>query len=161
MTVHVGYSILGVGVLVRESLALFTALKLAGAAYLVFLGLRMLLAREDTVAEEAAGGAGVSSWAMLRSGFLTNALNPKTCLFVVSLFMQVIDPHTALPAQLGYGPSSRSPTWHGSAWSPAFSRARRCAAGSCVSAGASTSFSAPCWSVSASCWGEKPMSMDH
>lgn len=67
------------------------------------LGLRMLLAREDSVAEEAAGGAGVSSWAMLRSGFLTNALNPKTCLFVVSLFMQVIDPHTALPAQLGYG----------------------------------------------------------
>lgn len=102
VTVHVGYSILGVGVLVRESLALFTALKLAGAAYLVFLGLRMLLAREDSVAEEA-GGAGVSSWAMLRSGFLTNALNPKTCLFVVSLFMQVIDPHTALPAQLGYG----------------------------------------------------------
>ncbi len=45
VTVHVGYSILGVGVLVRESLALFTALKLAGAAYLVFLGLRMLLAR--------------------------------------------------------------------------------------------------------------------
>ena len=89
VTVHVGYSILGVGVLVRESLALFTALKLAGAAYLV--------------AEEAADGAGVSSWAMLRSGFLTNALNPKTCLFVVSLFMQVIDPHTALPAQLGYG----------------------------------------------------------
>ena len=76
VTVHVGYSILGVGVLVRESLALFTALKLAGAAYLVFLGLRMLLAREDTVAE-AAGGAGVSSWAMLRSGFLTNALNPN------------------------------------------------------------------------------------
>lgn len=35
VTVHVGYSILGVGVLVRESLALFTALKLAGAAYLV------------------------------------------------------------------------------------------------------------------------------
>ncbi|WP_166800768.1 LysE family transporter, partial [Pseudomonas aeruginosa] len=32
VTVHVGYSILGVGVLVRESLALFTALKLAGAA---------------------------------------------------------------------------------------------------------------------------------
>ena len=46
VTVHVGYSILGVGVLVRESLALFTALKLAGAAYLVFLGLRMLLARD-------------------------------------------------------------------------------------------------------------------
>ena len=88
VTVHVGYSILGVGVLVRESLALFTALKLAGAAYLVFLGLRMLLAREDSVAEEAAGGAGVSSWAMLRSGFLTNALNPKPCLFVVILFIQ-------------------------------------------------------------------------
>ncbi|MFG8563593.1 LysE family transporter [Pseudomonas paraeruginosa] len=103
VTVHVGYSILGVGMLVRESLALFTALKLAGAAYLVFLGLRMLLAREVAVADEVASGAGVSSWAMLRGGFLTNALNPKTCLFVVSLFMQVIDPHSVLPAQLGYG----------------------------------------------------------
>lgn len=155
VTVHVGYSILGVGVLVRESLALFTALKLAGAAYLVFLGLRMLLAREDSVAEEAAGGAGVSSWAMLRSGFLTNALNPKTCLFVVSLFMQVIDPHTALPAQLGYGAfiALAHVAWFGLV--ACFLRARRCAAGSCVSAGASTSSSAPCWLVSASCWGRK------
>lgn len=155
VTVHVGYSILGVGVLVRESLALFTALKLAGAAYLVFLGLRMLLAREDSVAEEAAGGAGVSSWAMLRSGFLTNALNPKTCLFVVSLFMQVIDPHTALPAQLGYGAfiALAHVAWFGLV--ACFLSTRRCAAGSCVSAGASTSSSAPCWLVSASCWGRK------
>ena len=39
----------------------------------------------------------------LRIGFLTNATNPKTTLFVVSLFTQVINPGTPLAVQLGYG----------------------------------------------------------
>ena len=39
----------------------------------------------------------------LRTGFLTNALNPKTTVFIVSLFMQVVDPQTPLGVQLAYG----------------------------------------------------------
>ena len=39
----------------------------------------------------------------MRVGFLTNALNPKTTVFIVSLFIQVVEPTTALPVQIGYG----------------------------------------------------------
>lgn len=100
--VHVSYSIFGIGILVRESVHLLGALKLAGAAYLVYLGLRMLLSRAQPkqVMESRPTG---SAMAMLRTGFLTNALNPKTCIFVVSLFVQVIEPGAGVGEQLGYG----------------------------------------------------------
>ena len=39
----------------------------------------------------------------LRTGFLTNALNPKTTVFIVSLFMQAVRPDTPLIVQIGYG----------------------------------------------------------
>jgi threonine/homoserine/homoserine lactone efflux protein len=39
----------------------------------------------------------------LRTGFLTNVLNPKTTIFVVSLFMQVVQPSTPFAVQVGYG----------------------------------------------------------
>ncbi|MCZ3100071.1 LysE family transporter, partial [Acinetobacter baumannii] len=41
--------------------------------------------------------------AALRTGLLTNALNPKTTVFIVSLFMQVVRPDTPLATQIGYG----------------------------------------------------------
>ena len=100
--VHVAYTLLGVGLLIRQSLLLFTLLKLVGAAYLIWLGIQMLRAKP---AEEAAMAAppALSDLGALRMGFLTNALNPKTTIFVVSLFMQVVEPTTALPVQMAYG----------------------------------------------------------
>ncbi|QRY65546.1 LysE family transporter (plasmid) [Ensifer sp. PDNC004] len=100
--VHVAYTLLGVGLLVRQSLFLFTLLKLVGAAYLIWLGIQMLRAKP---AEEAALAAppALSDLGALRMGFLTNALNPKTTIFVVSLFMQVVEPTTSLPVQMAYG----------------------------------------------------------
>ncbi|ROL79440.1 amino acid transporter [Pseudomonas chlororaphis] len=99
---HIGYTLLGVGLLVKESLLLFSVLKIAGALYLVYLGIGMLRSRavEEDVAVDAPR---VSAWAALRTGFLTNALNPKTMIFVVSLFMQVMQPGTAPGVQIGYG----------------------------------------------------------
>lgn len=47
--------------------------------------------------------ASLSDAAALRTGFLTNALNPKTTVFIVSLFMQVVRPDTPLAVQIGYG----------------------------------------------------------
>ncbi|WP_047337600.1 LysE family transporter [Pseudomonas protegens] len=101
--VHIGYSLLGVGVLLQQSLLWFTALKIAGALYLIYLGIKLLRSPEQRPGEEPAEGARMSTWGALRSGFLTNALNPKTMIFVLSLFMQVIQPGTALPVQIGYG----------------------------------------------------------
>ncbi|PMY40918.1 MULTISPECIES: LysE family transporter [Pseudomonas] len=99
---HIGYTLFGVGLLVKESLLLFSVLKIAGALYLVYLGIRML--RTRAVEEEVATDAPrVSAWTALRTGFLTNALNPKTMIFVVSLFMQVMQPGTGPGVQIGYG----------------------------------------------------------
>ncbi|SDZ03845.1 LysE family translocator [Pseudomonas sp. NFIX28] len=99
---HIGYTLLGVGLLVKESLLLFNLLKIAGALYLVYLGIGMLRSRavEEQVTVDVPR---VSAWAALRTGFLTNALNPKTMIFVVSLFMQVIQPGSAAGLQVGYG----------------------------------------------------------
>ncbi|GAA2986220.1 LysE family transporter [Streptomyces fulvorobeus] len=100
--VHVTYTMLGVGLLIASSTALFTALKLAGAAYLVYVGVRTFLARDD-LSVDLASKSGLSPFGALRTGFLTNALNPKTTVFVVATFTQVVGPQTALWQQAGYG----------------------------------------------------------
>ncbi len=99
--VHVAYSLLGVGLIISRSILLFTLIKYLGAAYLVYLGVTML--RAKAAVPGAAGVGALSDSGALRIGFLTNATNPKTTLFVVSLFTQVVSPQTPLTVQLGYG----------------------------------------------------------
>lgn len=99
--VHVGYSLLGVGLVISRSAMLFNLIKYLGAAYLVWLGIGMLRVRP---AQPGCGPAApLTDFGALRRGFLTNATNPKTTLFVVSLFTQVVNPRTPLAVQLGYG----------------------------------------------------------
>lgn len=100
--IHVTYTLIGVGLLIQQSLWLFNAIKLAGAGYLVYLGVKMLRAQPGGAPAQAAE-APLSDAAALRTGFLTNALNPKTTVFIVSLFMQVVRPDTPLAVQIGYG----------------------------------------------------------
>jgi len=102
VVIHVGYTLLGLGLLIRNSLWLFNAIKLAGAAYLVWLGVRMLRARPGAPGQGTAPVA-LSDLAALRTGFLTNLLNPKTTVFIVSLFMQAVRPETPFAVQLAYG----------------------------------------------------------
>ncbi|MFD9220418.1 LysE family translocator [Streptomyces sp. NPDC060064] len=100
--VHVTYTMLGVGLLIASSTALFTAIKLVGAAYLVYIGVRTFLARAD-LAVDLESKPELTRLGALRTGFLTNALNPKTTLFVVSTFTQVVGPGTPVWQQAGYG----------------------------------------------------------
>lgn len=100
--VHVGYTLLGLGWVLQQTPWLFNALKLAGAGYLVYLGIKMLRSRPDVRQPDAASPA-LSDLAALRTGFLTNALNPKTSIFIVSLFMGVVRPDSGLPLQIAYG----------------------------------------------------------
>lgn len=102
VTVHVSYTLLGVGLLIRQSLWLFNAVKLIGAIYLVYLGVKMLMTKAGGRQADAPA-APLSDLAALRTGFLTNALNPKTTVFIVSLFMQAVRPDTPLIVQIGYG----------------------------------------------------------
>ena len=100
--VHVTYTLVGVGLLILQSLWLFNAIKLAGAAYLVYLGVKMLRSRPAGELN-ATQAVPLSDLAALRTGYLTNALNPKTTVFIVSLFLQVVRPETPWAVQLGYG----------------------------------------------------------
>lgn len=100
--VHVTYTMLGVGLLIASSTFLFTVVKLIGAAYLVYIGVRTFRTRGD-VHVDLDHKTELTPSAALRTGFLTNVLNPKTTLFVVSTFAQVVDPGTPLWQQAGYG----------------------------------------------------------
>ena len=75
-----------------------TALRWFGAGYLLYLAYS---AWTTGPAQTTTGTASLAR-AFWR-GFVTNALNPKTMIFVLSLFMQVIEPGTAWPVQVGYG----------------------------------------------------------
>jgi threonine/homoserine/homoserine lactone efflux protein len=89
--VHIGAAVTGMSAIVMASAAAFTVVKLAGAAYLVYLGLRMLLR-----SEHAADARPVVERASLRrvfaDGFTVNVLNPKTALFFLSFVPQFVDP---------------------------------------------------------------------
>ncbi len=99
--VHVTYTMLGVGLLIASSTALFTAIKLIGAAYLVYVGIKTFRARPVELDLERT--VEISKSGAFRSGFLTNVLNPKTTLFVVSTFTQVVQPGTPVLQQGAYG----------------------------------------------------------
>lgn len=100
--VHVTYTMLGVGLLIASSTFLFTVIKLVGAAYLVYIGVRTFRTRGE-VEVDLETKSDLTPLQALRSGFLTNVLNPKTTLFVVSTFAQVVSPGTPVVQQVGYG----------------------------------------------------------
>ncbi|MFF1556317.1 LysE family translocator [Streptomyces sp. NPDC058279] len=100
--VHVSYTMLGVGLLIASSTALFTVIKLAGAAYLVWIGIRTFRTRSE-VTVDLESKPRLTRLGALRTGFLTNVLNPKTTLFVVSTFTQVVHADTPAWQQAGYG----------------------------------------------------------
>lgn len=103
--VHVAYSLLGIGLIVSQSIVLFNLVKWLAAAYLVYLGWRALRARPMNL--EAIDGTNApvarSAWRAFVIGFVTNGLNPKATLFFLSLFTVVISPDTPLLVQAGYG----------------------------------------------------------
>jgi threonine/homoserine/homoserine lactone efflux protein len=88
--VHVVAAAFGVSALIASSAAAFTVVKYAGAAYLVFLGLRKLLGREEEAPEVV--GAPASSTQLFAHGVVVNVLNPKTALFFLALLPQFVDP---------------------------------------------------------------------
>ena len=103
--VHVLYSLLGLGLLVAQSVLLFNLLKWLAAAYLLYLGISALRAKPVPVTVNEVGASLIpptARQAFVR-GFITNGLNPKATLFFLSLFSVVIDPHTPLVIQASYG----------------------------------------------------------
>jgi threonine/homoserine/homoserine lactone efflux protein len=88
--VHVVAAAFGVSALIASSAAAFTVVKYAGAAYLIFLGLRKLLGRERDAPQTF--GAPASTAQLFTHGVVVNVLNPKTALFFLAFLPQFVDP---------------------------------------------------------------------
>jgi threonine/homoserine/homoserine lactone efflux protein len=90
----------GVGAILEQSSTAFTILKLAGAAYLCYLGARSLLAKtRDDTPEAVAGRTRLGDRSAWRQGLFSNLLNPKTGAFFVTVMPQFTvsgDPATRL-----------------------------------------------------------------
>lgn len=97
--VHVAAGALGVSAVVLASAELFMALKLVGAGYLVWLGVRAVMAarREALVLEGGAPVMGVRR--AFREGVVVEALNPKTAAFFLAFIPQFVDPAGAVAVQ--------------------------------------------------------------
>ena len=100
---HVAYCITGVALLVTQLPTLYSAIRWVGAGYLAYLGVKGLLVSKLGSTMTTGRMKAVSDRSAFGAGFLCNALNPKTTLFFLSIFTQVIKPSTALGIQAACG----------------------------------------------------------
>tara|TARA_B110000879_G_scaffold209141_1_gene296186 strand:+ start:829 stop:1446 length:618 start_codon:yes stop_codon:yes gene_type:complete len=103
--VHMSYCLLGLALVISQSIVLFNAIKLLGAAYLIYLGIQGLRSpkKELQMAGELAGTSTKTAYQAFKEGFTINVLNPKCSLFMLSIFTMVIEPHTSIAVQAAYG----------------------------------------------------------
>lgn len=96
--VHGTYTLLGIGLIVSQSLLIFTVLKFAGAAYLIWLGVGALRAPAPEAPDDldTPPRRDMPPLKAFGIGFLTNLLNPKAVLFFLSLFTTLVSAATAL-----------------------------------------------------------------
>jgi RhtB (resistance to homoserine/threonine) family protein len=104
-SVHVIYSIIGIGYLVSQSVMLFSVVKLLGAGYLIYIGIKSIRSNPQNVQKLEAGepSPDLSPFQAVKLGFFTNVLNPKATLFFFSIFSQVIDQNTPAYIKVIYG----------------------------------------------------------
>jgi threonine/homoserine/homoserine lactone efflux protein len=99
LLVHTSAAALGVAALLRASTAAYTGIRLAGAAYLLYLGIRTLRSKQSF--NLSTPGGRTSSMRIYAQGALTNILNPKVALFFVAFLPQFTDPRAgALAPQM-------------------------------------------------------------
>ena len=82
---------LGVGFVIAQSVVLFTIVKIAGAAYLIYLGVQAIRHRREAADAAAAGSRPRAAWRLLLQGYLVGLTNPKGIVFFVAVLPQFVD----------------------------------------------------------------------
>jgi len=100
---HVLYSIAGLALIISKSVFLFSLLKYLGAAYLIYIGWKSFNSNSNLVINNEEGTNTLSNAMAFKIGFITNTLNPKTTLFFLSIFTQIVSVETSLSMQIIYG----------------------------------------------------------
>jgi threonine/homoserine/homoserine lactone efflux protein len=88
---HIAAAALGLSAILATSAAAFTFVKLAGAAYLLYVGVSLILQSKRAGAAVAAGLPSAPMRTVFAQGFLTNVLNPKVALFFLAFLPQFVD----------------------------------------------------------------------
>ena len=101
--IHVAYSIAGLAVIISNSIFLFSMIKYLGAAYLIYIGWKTFNSHSKLDITEKGEKINLSRFSAFKVGFITNALNPKTTIFFLSIFTQVVNPETPIMLQVLYG----------------------------------------------------------
>jgi threonine/homoserine/homoserine lactone efflux protein len=95
--VHVLAAVIGLSALLAASAEAFTAVKILGAVYLVWLGIRTLLSADDRIGGRRPEPTLARTY---RRGVVVNVLNPKTALFFLAFLPQFVDAHESTRGQL-------------------------------------------------------------
>jgi threonine/homoserine/homoserine lactone efflux protein len=91
LCIHISLAVLGLSLILQRSATVYLAVRLGGAAYLIFLGWKKFTAdarRGGDIIGSAQNSCAIRAAVAFRQGFLNNLLNPKVSLFFLSLFPQ-------------------------------------------------------------------------
>jgi RhtB (resistance to homoserine/threonine) family protein len=91
--IHTTLAALGLSIIIAKSALAFSIVKYAGAAYLLYLGLKMFLDKSRFDANISASVKKMNSLKIYRDAVLTNVLNPKVAMFFIAFLPQFIDPN--------------------------------------------------------------------
>jgi RhtB (resistance to homoserine/threonine) family protein len=105
LAIHILYSAAGLAAVIAHSVHWMTAIKLLGGAYLLWLGVKGLRARQEAgaIADDTGRALPSSASRQVLGGFLCNAFNPKAPIYFLALFTVVLSPGLPLPTLLAYG----------------------------------------------------------
>ncbi len=94
---HVFYCVTGLALLISQSILVFNAIKYLGAAYLIYIGYKSIRSQSSNIrVDKGTKKPDISAFKAIKSGYLTNLLNPKATLFMLSIFTLMIKPETPI-----------------------------------------------------------------
>lgn len=104
LIIHTIYCILGLALIISQSLLAFSIIKYLGAAYLIYIGIKGLSAKREAVqlADERSNKS-LRPLSAFYQGLLCNLLNPKAIMFLLAFFTLIVKPGHSLWIEMGYG----------------------------------------------------------
>jgi threonine/homoserine/homoserine lactone efflux protein len=92
IVVHTMFAAFGLSIIIAQSIMLFNIVKYAGALYIIYLGIKMIISRSSFDLGEKGDNRKESFTVLFRDGFLSNVLNPKVALFFIAFLPQFVNP---------------------------------------------------------------------
>ncbi|EKD73931.1 MAG: hypothetical protein ACD_45C00140G0001, partial [uncultured bacterium] len=104
LLIHGVYCILGLAMIISQSLLLFNIIKYLGAAYLIYIGIKGIFSKHETSKFNLMHSSNtITNQRAFYQGLLCNLLNPKAIMFLLAFFTLIVKPGSTLLAEMWYG----------------------------------------------------------